>query len=124
DLLAVALVLEAEAVAHIERSHRPRSPTAPTFEREAVVFEAFTLAQHLGLGPALLESPERTRAFIDEVVAFGDVERRRLWFLAYERAYVGAVLDALALRGGPLEAPRAPSMQAIFCIDDREESLR
>src|SRR5690606_18345728 len=66
DFLAVALVLEAEAVAHVERSHRLREPTAPTFEREAVVFEAFTLAQHLGLGPALLESPERTRTFIDE----------------------------------------------------------
>lgn len=122
ELLALSLLLEAEAALHAMRTKRKRAPEPSAGGHEALAYEAFVLAQHLGLGPRSLEVADEVRAFVEEVAAFSDVERRRLWFLAYERRHAREVLSALAraeLR--PVEAPIA---QAIFCIDDREESIR
>lgn len=56
-----------------------------------------------------------------EVEAFGELERRRVLQLAYERNFHCRVLDALAR---PPVPTASPSFQAIFCLDEREESLR
>ncbi len=55
-----------------------------------------------------------------------DLERRRVFQNAFERTYRCGVLDAMAARrrleGGQIaEVPRA---QFVFCIDEREESIR
>src|SRR5439155_4903521 len=45
--------------------------------------------------------------------------------LAYERRFYTQTLDAVALHArAPREEPGAPRFQAMFCIDEREESLR
>ncbi|HEX2573201.1 MAG TPA: DUF2309 domain-containing protein [Polyangia bacterium] len=66
-----------------------------------------------------------------EMDAFPEVERRRLWHLAYERHYRVQVLGALAQHGREGLAARAkgrtkaaPRFQLMFCVDEREESLR
>ncbi|MCB9598410.1 MAG: DUF2309 domain-containing protein [Sandaracinaceae bacterium] len=128
DFLAVLLTLEAQAVKHVLRSEpidaAPPRPSAPATDL-AVVYEAFLVAQLAGIGPAELDDPKDARAFVHEVAAFDSVSRRRLWHRAYERHHRQHVLDGLLAHdrlGVPAIA--APRAQAVFCIDEREESLR
>jgi len=59
------------------------------------------------------------------ITGFDGFTRRRLFHLAYERRYRHTVLDALEEHAAA-PAPRAtpPRVQAIFCMDERCESLR
>ncbi|KPK15837.1 MAG: hypothetical protein AMJ62_08275 [Myxococcales bacterium SG8_38] len=90
-----------------------------------LVYEAFIAAQLAGVGPAEMTSTNEARRWIDEVRAFDSNERRRVLHLAYERRHRIGVLDGIL---GHCRLSRAPvskaSFQAVFCIDDREESLR
>jgi hypothetical protein len=137
DLLAVRLLLERSALAHLARRHlgfrgplatlrnelRSRIPTPPAPRVEERAFLLFELAQILV--PGLVDLPgEAIAALVAEVAAFGEPRRRRMLHAAYERRYRVGLLDALAAQGSvPVDAPR-PSFQAVFCIDEREESLR
>ena len=61
-----------------------------------------------------------------ECVACSDLDRRRVFHNAYERTYRRTILDAVAHRrllgiAAPSQRPRA---QFVFCIDEREESIR
>ena len=54
-----------------------------------------------------------------------DFERRRVFHLAYERRFYTQAVDAVLLHAArPAPTPRQPRFQAIFCIDEREESIR
>ncbi|MSQ96936.1 MAG: phage tail assembly chaperone, partial [Gemmataceae bacterium] len=57
----------------------------------------FLLAQALGWTPDELHhlTPDEWAALVGEVEAFGSVERRRLFHLAYERRFREQTLDAL-----------------------------
>lgn len=63
-----------------------------------------------------------------EWLAFPPILRRQLWQEAYERQYRRQVLDALAAhrQAGLLDLATRPrrSAQVVFCIDEREESIR
>jgi uncharacterized protein YbcC (UPF0753/DUF2309 family) len=59
-----------------------------------------------------------------EISAFGTMERRRIFHLAYERHYRVGVLDALSVHGGCGAVGGVPKFQVVTCIDDREESFR
>jgi uncharacterized protein len=62
----------------------------------------------------------------DACTACSDVRRRRVFHEAYERTYRRTILDALAARRA-LPAPDRndrPRAQFVFCIDEREESIR
>src|SRR5947209_5731745 len=62
---------------------------------------------------------------VGEVEAFSNLDRRRLFHLAYERGFYVRALDAIALHSaGPSPTPDRPRIQAVFCIDEREESIR
>jgi uncharacterized protein len=124
DLLAIALVLEAEAVAHVERTRRRRAVEPRPRTDDVVAREAFVFAQILGLGPEDFQTADLARAFVDEVAAFSDVERRRIWFLAYERHHRNEVLDAIARHAREPATALSPTAQVVFCIDEREESMR
>jgi uncharacterized protein YbcC (UPF0753/DUF2309 family) len=87
----------------------------------------FQLAQVLGWTPESLHQldPVDWYRLVAEIETFSSVERRRTFHLAYERGFYTQALDAVALhaRHAP-EEPRSPRFQALFCIDEREESIR
>lgn len=90
-------------------------------------FQVFQLAQLIGWSPEVLHrlTKHEWAVLVDEIEQFSNVERRRVFHAAYERRYVRQTLDAIAVhaRGGKRPV-RSPRFQAIFCIDDREESFR
>jgi hypothetical protein len=66
-------------------------------------------------------------AFAGAVKACNGVERRRIFHLAYERWHEREILRGLASHRqyrGLCELEARPAVQAFFCIDEREESLR
>jgi uncharacterized protein len=60
-----------------------------------------------------------------EIETFSAIERRRVFHLAYEQHLCVRILDAVALHANHSRVtPDVPRFQAIFCIDEREESIR
>jgi uncharacterized protein YbcC (UPF0753/DUF2309 family) len=62
----------------------------------------------------------------EELNVFGDLERRRILHLAYERRHERQILLPLQehRRRKPLPPSDRLSAQVFFCIDEREESIR
>lgn len=141
EFLAVRLLLDRLALAHLGRETLdfagplralraelrrrlgPRRPPSP----EQRAFVVFQLAQILGWSPAELHrlGEGDWATLLEEVEAFPGIERRRALHLAYERRLYAQALDALVLHNRrPHPGPSAPRFQAVFCIDEREESLR
>lgn len=91
----------------------------------ARAFLLHQVSQLLGLSGADIRGLEDDEAvaFESAIAAFDNVARRRLFHLAYERRHRVEVLDALAAQP-PLPAVKSPLVQAVFCIDDRCESMR
>lgn len=91
----------------------------------ARAFLLHQVSQLLGLSAADIRALEDDEAVSLEsaIAAFDTVARRRLFHLAYERRHRVEVLDALAAQP-PLPKPQRPLVQAVFCIDDRCESIR
>ncbi|MFM7818562.1 MAG: putative inorganic carbon transporter subunit DabA, partial [Verrucomicrobiota bacterium] len=132
EFLAVRLVLTGIATRNVLgtasrwRSIPLASRPTPDLAAQAAVFDAL---QVLGLGPRSLQSilAEPLRLLIAEILSFGELERRRLLHLAYERRHERLVLLPLQhhLRGSLPDHPgERLSAQFIFCIDEREESIR
>jgi uncharacterized protein YbcC (UPF0753/DUF2309 family) len=141
ELLAIRLILDRLALAHLAREtlghtgslralrealqRRIHASSAPSVEQRA--FQVFQLAQVLGLSPDMLhhlESHEWAQ-LLDEIDAFSGVERRRLFQRAFERRLRTQTLDAAALHGPKAQPMKStPRFQAIFCLDEREESFR
>ncbi len=128
DFQAATFALRKDGVRQGSLSEIPwrlaRVTRQPELDLE-LVYEAFITAQLCGLGPAEIASNDEAKRWIDEVRMFDSNERRRLLHLAYERRHRTAVLDGILghCRLGRSLATQA-SFQAVFCIDDREESLR
>ena len=145
DFLAVALVLEAQAALFVRHSQQSAltgvlAPNAPFSDLDgkgagaakvaeqdlALAYEAFVLAQssavelsgmlERGLGSAWLAWIERLSA----------VMRRRLLWRALERHHLLGLVRGLSDHGRFLRKRKLPDtvFQAVFCIDDREESYR
>ncbi len=100
--------------------------TADPLERELVHFD---VAQLLGLSGDALASldPASFDRLAAEIDAFPDVERRRVWHLAYERRHERLNLVPLARHHAlPPAWSKAERYRAdvFFCIDEREESIR
>ncbi len=95
----------------------------PSVEQRA--FLVFQLAQVFGTPPGALHelSPPEWAKLLKEIEEFSGLERRRIFHEAYEQRFYIQSLDAIALHTR-MPAPRLPRFQAIFCIDEREESLR
>lgn len=141
DYLAVRLLLERFALAQVAREsldhrgtladlrgvcrQRIPKPTPPSVEQRA--FQVFQLAQVLGWTPATLHhlDTHEWATLLQEIEAFSEHERRRLFHLAYEHRFVTQSLDAVALhRWTGRKTNERPRFQISFCLDDREESIR
>lgn len=132
DYLAVQLLLETRAVRHVLAGRSlaevlAASETgAPKPARDLkITYEAFVSAQAVGLDAAVLQAPGHARALINAVQGFDQLTRRRLLHAAYERHYRDHILDSLLVRRRtPAQGETAMRFAAVFCMDEREESLR
>ncbi|MGE3821363.1 MAG: putative inorganic carbon transporter subunit DabA, partial [Isosphaeraceae bacterium] len=143
-MLAIRLLLDRFSLTHVAREAlgydgplsglraaarkrlTPHWPPGP----EPRAFTVFQLAQILGLSPDVLHGlgPLGWSKLLREIESFSALERRRIFHMAYERRFYDQTLEALALHAGrkasSVDTPRVPRFQAVFCIDEREESIR
>ncbi len=140
DFVAVRLLLERRA---IERACREARLPSPWPVLRALVpppapvphVAAAALLWHVSRAAGL--TPDEVTALPDDTLATlwrecgacSDVRRRQVFQDAYERTYRRTILDALAARRALPPAPDAASspgarVQFVFCIDEREESIR
>lgn len=141
EYLAIRLILERLACLHLTEQTIGRTASLSELRKQlrkqggarrkvcvdSRAFQLFQLAQVCGWTPEVLSqlSKPHWNELIEEVEAFDELERRRVLHEAYERRYRNELLDAVAVvaaREKP-QLPR-PRFQAVFCIDDREESFR
>jgi uncharacterized protein YbcC (UPF0753/DUF2309 family) len=128
EYLAVQLLLDAQAYAHVSRETDDEAVDAwPHLDDRwrALAYEAFVVAQLAGMSARRLDEPTHVHAYLAEIAAFDSLARRWTLQRAYERRYYVGVLDSMLVHAamGVVE-PHAPVAQLVFCIDDREESLR
>jgi uncharacterized protein YbcC (UPF0753/DUF2309 family) len=134
DYLAVRLLLERLALAHITAAAQSNShghAASPIqFESTSPLQRAylvFRLAQIVGWRPSDLFhlSGQEWRLLLREIDLFSLPERQRIYHLAYERHYRNQLLDGLLAhaRHEP-HTPETPRFQVITCLDEREESFR
>lgn len=143
DFLAVALVLEAHAATFVLAAHEPSSqrtkgdplrmddlehqPIRGHEERNvALTYEAFVLAQVHALDLLALLERGLSVSWLEWVGRLSAVTRRRLLWRALERHHLFQLTSALSEHARFLRGTKAPAaeFQAVFCIDDREESYR
>ena len=128
DFLAVRLTMTQVATAHGAAAPPAAAPSALSRQRAraATLYDAARLLRRNAA--TVLGWPETDwRRFVAEVEAFGPVERRRVYHLAYERWHEQHILQGMAAhrRNVSFAAPRVPpAAQLFFCIDEREESMR
>ncbi len=138
DFLAVRLVLERFAIAHVARetgvsgdvrdlraalaASLPPPPARTAVERAWVLRELARIHEWTAEQIAALPNGD-IATLLREHDAFGETARRRVLHLAYERRARRQVLDALGAHAGV--SPAAPvKFQTVHCLDEREESLR
>jgi uncharacterized protein len=137
DFLAVRLLLDRAAIEHSARAaalptawprlraravgERPRSPA-----QGATVLWTLARAAELSVEAVTALSDATLRDLWAEVDQAPPIRRRQLFLEAYERQYRRQVLDAIAAhRRSPAPEPRTRrEAQVLFCIDEREESMR
>ncbi|MBB5953665.1 hypothetical protein FHS29_000235 [Saccharothrix tamanrassetensis] len=120
DYLAVQLTLDVFATRHVLATAEPVADVVARPEL-ALVYEAFVLAR---LMEVPLTGRPQAAAWLAVVDGCDEVERRRLLHLAYERRHRVDVLDGLAAHQRVSARTGTPSFQAVFCLDEREESVR
>lgn len=98
-------------------------PSAPTPPERA--WPLFHVAQLCGLDPSIVEqwTPRHVAAIESELQELDGVRRRRVLHQAFERSIRHRLYDALVFHT-PQAPVGPPAFQAIFCLDEREESFR
>lgn len=103
-----------------------RNITLEEFIRFELLMEIDALDDHFGeiWSPLGLRLEQEPASLFRETSILEVSEVKRLWQEAYEWSYYDQVLKGLQLLPQKKEVVAAPSFQAVFCIDDRECSLR
>jgi len=118
---------EAGPLAELRARLAARVPQTRVNRDKQRAFLIFQLAQVLGWTAEQLCRLDAAGwvALCAEVEGFTELDRRKVFHLAYEHRFRVQTLDALGTRGDRLVRPKErPSFQAVFCIDEREESIR
>lgn len=137
DFVAVRLLLTVAATASVAdetqnwRVGRATSHDAASV-RLARAASFFDAAQLVGLSSQVMSRLQASELeqLIEEIDRFGNWERRRVLHLAYERRHERQILLPLGKHrersstDGVCPVVGRPAAQAIFCIDEREESIR
>ena len=136
--LAVRLLFERAAIGYAARQIsfggplsqlrvwlRDQVPPLPPPARTDRAWPLFHIAQLSGLDPSIVEqwTARDVAAIESELQELDGVRRRRILHQAFERTVRHRVYDALA-HHAPQALPAAPAFQAVFCLDEREESFR
>ncbi|MEW5738861.1 MAG: DUF2309 domain-containing protein [Myxococcota bacterium] len=123
DFVAVRLVLEPFARAAAPRLVEGVEETRPVLV-DGGVLALYAGAQRLGLSARVLNAlePAQRKGLIEVSRRFDRRARAVVWQEAYERHHAVEVVGALKAHRPQPPPPR--TLQAIFCIDDREESFR
>lgn len=147
EYLAIRLLLERAALIDAGR-RRYRTTDVDVIQSRAIAesrgsrmpsiqqrtYTVFQLAQTGGWVPENLMAmtqPQWQR-LVGEIESFTPLDRRRIFHGAYERRYRNDALDAISIhcqntRDAIAEKKNRktpPAFVAVFCIDDREESMR
>jgi uncharacterized protein len=104
------------------RQQLPVPSPATRVERAWLLFH---VAQLSGLDASIVEqwTPRHVSDIESELQQLGDGRRRRILHQAFERTIRRRLYDAL-IHHTPQAPPARPAFQAIFCLDEREESFR
>jgi uncharacterized protein len=104
------------------RNRLPASQPLTTVER---AWPLFHVAQLCGLDASIVQqwTPAHVGELESELQRLNAMRRRRILHQAFERAIRQRLYDAVA-QHTPQTSPEPPAFQAIFCIDEREESFR
>ncbi len=136
--LAVRLLFERAALAHaaqrvafggslsdLRQWLRHRLPQQPTPTTEERAWPLFHVAQLCGLDASVVEqwTASHVVALEAELSELDGLRRRRILHQAFERTIRHRLYDAL-MRHAPRPLAKSPAFQAVFCIDEREESFR
>jgi uncharacterized protein YbcC (UPF0753/DUF2309 family) len=89
----------------------------------------FQVAQHLGFGHRAMAQLDagQVYALLEATTGLTQEKRSYLWLCAYELQYRERLFHALLEnphRSYPAPVPERPSLQTVFCMDEREESMR
>jgi uncharacterized protein len=135
DFIAVRLALDWAAAEHLladaSRDNvwlAPPLPPASQSIASDVTYRLFQVFQLADVAPELLATVtrEEVQKLLAAMDSFDEITRRMAWHEAYERWHRRTILTAIA-RNRRIERARAhvpAAAQLVFCIDDREESLR
>lgn len=137
DFVAVKLLIECSALETHYRGETVPSLTSTDFavvndvvvSAEIAVVQIFDACQLIGFGASVVQSLDEDKfaELVAAVLAFHPWERRRIWHLAYERRHLHTVLTPLSQIAAEhipsAQRPQKP-IQVMFCIDEREESMR
>jgi uncharacterized protein YbcC (UPF0753/DUF2309 family) len=136
--LAVRLVMERAALEHAARqvsfagslsdmrlllqNLSTPPPISTVLER---AWSVFHVAQLCGLDASVVEqwSAQKVAELESELQELNGSRRRRILHEAFERTIRNRVYDAL-IHHAPRELAGPPAFQAVFCLDEREESFR
>ncbi len=137
DLLAVRLLYERRAIEHacaalgVASDWRRLRIQMAQGQRHALTREAWMLAGVAASANAAADAvrdlpPQAIVDFRAEIAELPRLLRRQLLHDAYERRYRRQILDGLHAIGPHQPPPSAqpPQAQFVFCIDEREESVR
>ncbi len=133
DFLAVKLILELCAIKFVlkkidsdfEKISRLNFADDDTEKKLKILqYEAFVAAQAFGI-PATNFDRNSAKKWLKEIANFNDFERRYFLCLAYENHYHKNILGSLIAHQKFLNSgAKEKKFQAVFCMDEREESFR
>jgi uncharacterized protein YbcC (UPF0753/DUF2309 family) len=136
DFLAVKLILDFAALkfvlkqqksslAKINANHNTKKYQLEK-QQKILQYDAFICAKKLNLKAENFAKPQAIEKWYQAVFSFDQFTRLYYLHLAYERRYRQNTLDALifAQKFQTKKQKIKPKFQAVFCMDEREESLR